>query len=240
VIDETPWATLVVVRHGQSVWNQENIFTGWVDVDLSDQGVEEARQAGECLREMRFVPGIAYTSVLRRAIRTLWLMLDVSDLMWVPVEKSWRLNERHYGGLQGKNKAETAESFGADQVHVWRRSFGVRPPLLDADSEMNPSRDRRYQHIDCRPDELPLGESLEDTTGRVLPYWEATIAPRLREGVNVLIVAHGNSLRALVKHLERVSDNDIADVNIPTGRPKVYELNASLNVMRCHYYGDPR
>jgi len=240
VSDETSKATLVIVRHGQSLWNQKNIFTGWVDVDLSEQGVEEARRAGESLREIGFVPDIAYTSVLKRAIRTLWLMLDAADLMWVPVEKSWRLNERHYGGLQGKNKAETAEAFGAEQVHIWRRSFAVRPPLLDATSEMHPNRDRRYRQIDVARDQLPLGESLQDTTARVLPYWESEIAPRLRQGANVLIAAHGNSLRALVKHLEHVSDDDIVDVNIPTGRPKVYELDAALNVERCHYHGDPR
>ena len=235
---DAPWARLVIVRHGQSLWNQKNIFTGWVDVDLSEQGVEEARRAGEALRDMDFVPAVAFTSVLRRAIRTLWLMLDTADLMWVPVEKSWRLNERHYGGLQGKNKAETAEAFGDEQVHIWRRSFDIRPPLLDASSEMNPALDPRYRTIDVEADRLPLGESLEDTTHRVLPFWEERIAPRLRAGEDVLIAAHGNSLRALVKHLESVSDDDISQVNIPTGRPKVYELDASLAVIGAHYHGD--
>ena len=234
-----PRATLVVVRHGQSVWNQQNIFTGWVDVDLSEQGVDEAREAGASLREMGFVPDIAFTSVLKRAIRTLWVMLEEADLMWVPVTKSWRLNERHYGDLQGKNKAETAREYGDEQVHVWRRSFTVRPPLLDPASDANPADDARYRTPDIDPGELPLGESLEDTLRRVLPYWEAEIAPRLREGKNVLIAAHGNSLRALIKHLEKVSDDDISAVNIPTGQPKVYEFDRRLTPTRHYYYNGP-
>ena len=235
---EKPWATLVIVRHGQSVWNQQNIFTGWVDVDLSEQGVEEARRAGESLKAMGFVPDVAFTSLLKRAIRTLWVMLEEADLVWVPVMKSWRLNERHYGGLQGKNKAETAREYSDEQVHVWRRSFTVRPPLLDPADEANPAADARYLTVDIDPTELPRGESLEDTSGRVLPYWESEIAPRLREGSNVLIVAHGNSLRALLKHLEHVSDDDIPTVNIPTGRPKVYEFDRELTPTRHYYHGD--
>ncbi len=235
---EKPWATLVIVRHGQSVWNQQNIFTGWVDVDLSEQGVEEARRAGESLKAMGFVPDVAFTSLLKRAIRTLWVMLEEADLVWVPVMKSWRLNERHYGGLQGKNKAETAREFGDDQVHVWRRSFTVRPPLLDPAGQANPADDAQYRAVDIDPTELPLGESLEDTSRRVLPYWEAEIAPRLRDGKSVLIAAHGNSLRALIKHLEHVSDEDISAVNIPTGLPKVYEFDRQLTPTRHYYYGD--
>ena len=235
---DLPWATLVIVRHGQSVWNKENIFTGWVDVDLSDKGIQEARTAGERLREMGFVPRIAFSSVLTRAIRTLWLMLEEADLVWVPVEKSWRLNERHYGELQGKNKAETAEWFGADQVHVWRRSYTIAPPLLAVSSDMNPARDVRYEAIDIEPDVLPLGESLQDTGARLLPYWESTIARQLRQGKNVLVTAHGNSLRALVKHLEQVSDDDIASVEIPTGQPRVYEFDPSLRVTRCYFHDD--
>ena len=235
---EKPWATLVIVRHGQSVWNQQNIFTGWVDVDLSEQGVEEARRAGESLKAMGFVPDVAFTSLLKRAIRTLWVMLEEADLVWVPVMKSWRLNERHYGALQGKNKAETAREYSDEQVHVWRRSLTVRPPLLDPADEANPAADARYLTVDIDPTELPRGESLEDTSGRVLPYWESEIAPRLREGSNVLIVAHGNSLRALLKHLEHVSDDDIPTVNIPTGRPKVYEFDRELTPTRHYYHGD--
>ena len=235
---EKPWATLVIVRHGQSVWNQQNIFTGWVDVDLSEQGVEEARRAGESLKAMGFVPDVAFTSLLKRAIRTLWVMLEEADLVWVPVMKSWRLNERHYGGLQGKNKAETAREFGDDQVHVWRRSFTVRPPLLDPAGQANPADDAQYRAVDIDPTELPLGESREDTSRRVLPYWEAEIAPRLRDGKSVLIAAHGNSLRALIKHLEHVSDEDISAVNIPTGLPKVYEFDRQLTPTRHYYYGD--
>ena len=233
-----PWATLVIVRHGQSIWNKDNIFTGWVDVDLSDTGVQEARTAGGRLREMGFVPDIAFSSVLTRAIRTLWIMLEEAGLVWVPVEKSWRLNERHYGALQGKNKAETAEKFGADQVHIWRRSYTERPPLLQAASEMNPARDARYAGIDIEPDALPLGESLQDTGARVLPYWERAIVPQLQQGRNVLVVAHGNSLRALIKHLEQVSDDNIAAVEIPTGQPRVYEFDTSLRVTHCYHHDD--
>ena len=235
---DSAWATLVIVRHGQSVWNKENIFTGWVDVDLSPQGVEEAREAGRCLHDMGFLPDIAFTSMLRRAIRTLWVMLEQADLVWIPVTKSWRLNERHYGDLQGKNKAEVARQYGDEQVHVWRRSFTVRPPQLDPATSENPADDPRYRHLDIEPDELPTGESLQDTAHRVLPYWEAAIAPCLRRRENVLIVAHGNSLRALVKHLERVSDDEITAVNIPTGRPKVYEFDRDLTPIRHYYHGE--
>jgi len=235
----SPHATLVIARHGESVWNQTNVFTGWIDVDLSARGLAEARQAGASLREMGFVADVAFTSLLKRAIRTLWVILEETDLMWLPVHKSWRLNERHYGGLQGKNKAQTAEAFGDEQVHIWRRSYAVRPPQLSEDSEMHPARDRRYHGLDIDVEALPLGESLQDTERRVLPYWEAEIAPRLRTGKNVLVAAHGNSLRALVKHLEQVGDDDIAGVNIPTGRPKVYEFDADLTPLRTFYQSEP-
>lgn len=236
--DTTPWATLVIVRHGQSTWNKENIFTGWVDVDLSERGVEEARHAGRRLVEMAFVPDVAFSSVLTRAIRTLWVMLEEADLVWVPVHKSWRLNERHYGRLQGKNKAETTDQFGAEQVHIWRRSYAVRPPLLEPSSEMHPARDRRYQRDDIDADALPLGESLQDTSARVLPYWESDIAPQLQQRKNVLVAAHGNSLRALLKHLERVGDDDISAVNIPTGQPRIYEFDSSLQVISSRYHDE--
>jgi len=228
---------LVLLRHGESTWNRENRFTGWTDVDLSDRGREEARAAGELLREGGYPFDIAYTSVLKRAIRTLWIALDVMDLMWIPVIKSWRLNERHYGALQGLNKAETAARHGEAQVKVWRRSYDIPPPPLTADDERHPSRDPRYR--DVASAELPLTESLKDTVARFLPYWHETIAPSLQGGRRVLIAAHGNSLRALVKYLDDMSEAEIVDLNIPTGIPLVYELDERLKALRHYYLGDP-
>jgi 2,3-bisphosphoglycerate-dependent phosphoglycerate mutase len=228
---------LVLLRHGESTWNRENRFTGWTDVDLSDRGREEARAAGELLREGGYAFDIAYTSVLKRAIRTLWIALDVMDLMWIPVIKSWRLNERHYGALQGLNKAETAAKHGEAQVKIWRRSYDIPPPPLAADDERHPSHDPRYSGLS--PAELPLTESLKDTVARFLPYWHETIAPSLQGGRRVLIAAHGNSLRALVKYLDDMSEADIVELNIPTGIPLVYELDERLRPLRHYYLGDP-
>ncbi|MDD4004529.1 MAG: 2,3-diphosphoglycerate-dependent phosphoglycerate mutase [Elusimicrobiaceae bacterium] len=224
---------LVLLRHGESQWNLENRFTGWTDVDLSPNGLEEARRAGELLKANGFEFDAAWTSVLKRAVRTLWIALDVMDLMWVPVQHSWRLNERHYGELQGLNKAETAARFGAEQVRLWRRSFGVRPPLLRADDARNPVNSRCYQGVPGG--ELPLGESLKDTIDRFMPLWRDCIAPRVAHGERALIVAHGNTLRALVKQLDGISDADIAGLEIPTGSPLVYELDYALKPVR-HYY----
>jgi 2,3-bisphosphoglycerate-dependent phosphoglycerate mutase len=228
---------LVLLRHGESTWNQENRFTGWTDVDLSERGVEEARGAGRALRREGYGFDAAYTSVLKRAIRTLWIVLDELDLMWIPVHRSWRCNERHYGALQGLNKAETASQFGEQQVHVWRRSYDVRPPALDPGDARHPGRDPRYRDVD--PAELPATESLCDTVSRFLPYWRETLAPAIRAGRRVLLCAHGNSLRALVKHLDGISDEDIAALNIPTGIPLVYELDEGLRPVRHFYLGDP-
>jgi 2,3-bisphosphoglycerate-dependent phosphoglycerate mutase len=228
---------LVLLRHGESVWNQENRFTGWTDVDLSERGREEAQDAGRLLKEGGYVFDTAFTSVLKRAIRTLWYSLDALDLMWIPVEKSWRLNERHYGGLQGLNKAETARKHGEDQVKIWRRSYDIPPPPLEADDERHPSRDPRYAALD--PNELPLTESLKDTVARFLPYWHEVIAPTIASGRRVIIAAHGNSLRALVKYLDNVSEQDILELNIPTGIPLVYELDSALAPVRHYYLGDP-
>jgi len=228
--------TLVLLRHGESHWNLENRFTGWTDVDLSPKGLEEAHEGARLLREGGYSFDVAYTSLLKRAVRTLWITLDEMDLMWIPVHRSWRLNERHYGALQGLNKAETAAQYGEKQVKVWRRSYADPPPPLTADDERHPSRDRRY--ADLRPEELPLCESLKDTVARFLPYWEGTIAPAIRAGQRVLIAAHGNSLRALVKHLDGVSEADITELNIPTGLPLVYELDAALKPIRSRYLGD--
>ena len=229
---------LVLLRHGQSSWNLENRFTGWTDVDLTDQGREEAAEGGRLLKEGGYVFDVAHTSLLKRAIRTLWIALDRMDLMWIPVLNTWRLNERHYGGLQGLNKAETAAKFGDQQVHIWRRSFDVPPPPLTPDDERFPGRDPRYASLD--PRELPLTESLKDTIARFLPYWEGEIAPQVRAGRRVIIAAHGNSLRALVKHLDQVSDQDILELNIPTGIPLVYELDeTTLRPQRHFYLGDP-
>jgi 2,3-bisphosphoglycerate-dependent phosphoglycerate mutase len=228
---------LVLLRHGESDWNKENRFTGWTDVDLSEKGRQEAKEAGVVLKAEGYTFDIAYTSVLKRAIRTLWMALDELDLMWIPVERSWRLNERHYGALQGLNKAETAARFGEDQVKIWRRSYDVPPPALTPGDERYPGRDRRYRDLTAR--ELPLTECLKDTVNRFLPYWHATIAPAVREGRRVLIVAHGNSLRALVKYLDNVPEQAIVDLNIPTGMPLVYELNDDLKPQRSFYLGDP-
>ncbi len=228
---------LVLLRHGESVWNRENRFTGWTDVDLSGQGLAEAREAARLLREGGYTFDVAYTSVLKRAIRTLWIVLDELDLMWIPVRIDWRLNERHYGALQGLNKAEMTAKFGAEQVHLWRRSYDVPPPPLTRDDPRWPGRDRRYARVDER--DLPLAESLKDTVGRFLPYWHSAIVPDLRACRRVLIAAHGNSLRALVKHLDGVSDAEISELNIPTGIPLVYELDNELKPVKHYYLGDP-
>ena len=228
---------LILVRHGQSVWNLENLFTGWTDVDLSAQGRGEALQAGKELLGEQLSPDIAFTSVLKRAIRTLWIMLDEMDLMWVPVERSWRLNERHYGALQGLDKAQTVARHGEAQVKIWRRSYDIAPPPLGADDRRHPRFDPRYAAID--PRELPASESLKDTLGRVLPFWHARVAPELRAGSNVLVVAHGNSLRAMVKMLDNVAESDITELNIPTGVPLLYELDSELRPRSSRYLGDP-
>ena len=229
---------LVLLRHGQSVWNRENRFTGWTDVDLTEAGRAEARDAGRRLAVDKFEFDVAFTSVLKRAIRTLWIALDEMDLIWIPVHRTWRLNERHYGALQGLNKAETAAQHGEAQVKIWRRSYDIPPPPLTGDDDLrHPSRDRRYAAL--TRDELPLTESLKDTVARFLPYWHETIAPEIRSGRNVIISAHGNSLRALVKHLDRVSDREIVDLNIPTGIPLVYFLNDDLKPLQKFYLGDP-
>lgn len=226
---------LVLLRHGQSQWNLENRFTGWADVDLTEQGEREARQAAGLLRAQGFAFDIAYSSVLRRAIRTLWIVLDGLDRMWIPVVHTWRLNERHYGALQGLNKAETALKFGDQQVHLWRRSYAVAPPALTAQDERCSGRDPRYHML--KPDQVPLTESLRDTVDRVVPFWNDSIAPALSRGRSVLIAAHGNSLRALVKFLDGVSDEDIVELNIPTGAPLVYELDHALRPIKHYYLG---
>ncbi len=229
--------TLVLLRHGESTWNKENRFTGWTDVDLSETGIDEAHEAGRLLRADGFAFDVAFTSVLKRAIRTLWIALDEMDQMWLPVENSWRLNERHYGALQGLNKAETAARFGDDQVKVWRRSYDVPPPALTVDDERFPGLDPRYQGL---PDaDLPRCESLKDTVARFLPFWEIDIAPALRDGRRVLVAAHGNSLRALVKYLDGISDEDIVGLNIPTGVPLAYDLDDDLRPRSSRYLGDP-
>jgi 2,3-bisphosphoglycerate-dependent phosphoglycerate mutase len=228
---------LVLLRHGESTWNKENRFTGWTDVDLSERGRAEAAEAGRLLREGGFVFDIAYTSMLTRAIRTLWIALDALELMWIPVEKNWRLNERHYGALQGLNKAETAAKHGEAQTKIWRRSYDIPPPSLTPDDPRHPSHDARYASLP--PNELPLTESLKDTVARFLPYWHDTIAPAIRSGKRVLIAAHGNSLRALVKYLDQVSESEIVELNIPTGIPLVYELDADLKPIRHQYLGNP-
>ena len=227
---------IMLLRHGESVWNKENRFTGWTDVDLSEQGVAEAREAGRVLKAQGFVFDIAYTSVLKRAIRTLWLAQDALDLMWIPVVRNWRLNERHYGALQGLNKAETAAKFGDAQVLIWRRSYDIPPPALDRSDERFPGHDPRYRKLSAA--ELPLTECLKDTVLRFLPYWHEVIAPSVHSGERVLIVAHGNSLRALVKYLDHIGDNEIVGLNIPTGIPLVYELTDDLKPIRSFYLGD--
>ena len=227
---------LVLLRHGESVWNKENRFTGWTDVDLSEKGVKEATAGGVALREAGFVFDVAYTSVLKRAIRTLWLTLDQMDLMWIPVHRDWRLNERHYGALQGLNKAETAAKHGDEQVKIWRRSYAIQPPALDTTDERYPGRDPRY--ADLTPEQLPRTECLKDTVERFLPLWHETLAPLIKSGKRLIIAAHGNSLRALVKYLDHVSDEEIVSLNIPTGVPLVYDLDADLKPLKHEYLGD--
>ena len=229
--------TLVLIRHGESTWNQENRFTGWTDVDLSERGVAEAKEAGRLLREGGYLFDVAYTSVLKRAIKTLGIALDALDLLWIPVVKDWRLNERHYGALQGLNKAETAARHGDAQIKIWRRSYDIPPPPLDPDDPRHPSRDPRYAGLSAG--ELPLTESLKDTVARFLPYWHDTIAPVIRSGKRIGIAAHGNSLRALVKYLDNISEDEITELNIPTAIPLVYELDGDLHAMRHYYLGDP-
>ena len=228
--------TLVLLRHGESTWNKENRFTGWTDVDLSDAGRAEAAASGRLLRDGKYQFDLAYTSVLKRAIRTCWIALDELDLLWIPMDRSWRLNERHYGALQGLNKAETAAKHGEAQTKIWRRSYDIPPPPLDAADPRHPSFDPRYASL--APDERPATESLKDTVARFMPYWTGTIAPAIQQGQRVLITAHGNSLRALVKYLDRISDQDIVELNIPTGIPLVYELDAQLAPLRHFYLGD--
>jgi 2,3-bisphosphoglycerate-dependent phosphoglycerate mutase len=229
---------LILIRHGQSVWNVENLFTGWHDVDLSDLGRQEAAQAGRELQRENLTPQIAFTSVLKRAIRTLWLILDTTDRMWIPVARSWRLNERHYGALQGLNKAQTVEKHGEAQVKIWRRSYDVPPPALSPDDPRHPRFDPRYADVD--PLSLPDAESLKDTLSRVLPYWESRIVPELRAGKDVLVVAHGNSLRALIKMLDMMSESDIVEFNIPTGIPILYELDEQLQPLGHRFLGDQK
>jgi 2,3-bisphosphoglycerate-dependent phosphoglycerate mutase len=227
---------VVLLRHGESTWNKENRFTGWTDVDLSEKGIQEAKKAGQTLQAEGFKFDLAYTSVLKRAIRTLWLAMDEMDLMWIPVIRHWRLNERHYGALQGLNKTETAKKYGDEQVKIWRRSYDIQPPALDKTDERYPGFDLRYK--DLSDDELPLTECLKDTVARFVPYWEKTIAPTVQSGKKVLITAHGNSLRALVKYFDNIPDNEIVELNIPTGIPLVYELDKDLKPIKNYYLGD--
>ncbi|MDI6766786.1 MAG: 2,3-diphosphoglycerate-dependent phosphoglycerate mutase [Bacteroidota bacterium] len=226
---------LVLLRHSESIWNKENRFTGWTDVGLSEKGIEEATNAGRTLKENGFIFDVAFTSVLKRAIRTLWIALDEMDLMWIPVHNSWRLNERHYGALQGLNKAETAAKFGEKQVHTWRRSYDIQPPALEPNDPRSPANDPRYKEL--LKNEIPTTECLKDTVDRFLPYWHEVIAPTIRSGKRVLISAHGNSLRALVKYLDNIPDNEIVELNIPTGIPLVYELDEQLKPIKHYYLG---
>lgn len=228
---------IVLLRHGESVWNKENRFTGWTDVDLSEKGVSEAKNAAELLKQEGLTFDVAYTSVLKRAIRTLWIVLDNMDLMWIPVYRTFRLNERHYGALQGLNKSEMASRFGEDKVLVWRRSYDVPPPALEKTDSRYPGNDPRYKSLD--PKDIPFTECLKDTVARFLPYWHETIAPQIKSGKNVLIAAHGNSLRALVKYLDSVPEAEIVNLNIPTGIPLVYELDDKLKPVKHYYLGDP-
>ena len=228
---------VVLLRHGESIWNKANLFTGWTDVDLSEKGKEEAAEAGRVLKEQGFSFDIAFTSVLKRAIRTLWIVLDEMDLMWIPVVRDWRLNERHYGALQGLNKAETAARYGEKQVKIWRRSYDIPPPALEENDPRHPGRDPRYKSL--TKDQLPLTECLKDTVARFLPCWQDEIAPAIRTGKRVLIAAHGNSLRALVKYLDNTPDQEIVELNIPTGMPLVYDLDDNLKPLRHYYLGDP-
>jgi len=227
---------LVLIRHGESDWNKLNLFTGWTDVDLTEKGKQEARSGGKLLKEQGYVFDAAYTSVLKRAIRTLWIVLDEMDLMWIPVKRDWRLNERHYGALQGLNKADTAAKYGDEQVKIWRRSYDTRPPALERSDLRFPGNDPRYESLSDQ--ELPLSECLKDTVERFLPLWNNEIAPLVKSGKKVVIVAHGNSLRALVKHLDNISESEIVSLNIPTGVPLVYELDKNLKPIRHYYLGD--
>jgi 2,3-bisphosphoglycerate-dependent phosphoglycerate mutase len=228
---------LVLLRHGESVWNRENLFTGWTDVELSEKGTEEAIEAGRVLRSEGYIFDVAYTSVLKRAIKTLWLALEEMDLMWIPVYNHWRLNERHYGALQGLNKVAMVEKFGAEQVRLWRRSYDVPPPALAPDDERSPARDPRYRGLDGK--DLPMAECLKDTVARVLPYWHEMIAPAVHSGKRLIVTAHGNSMRALVKYLDKIPDEEIVGLNIPTGIPLIYEFNDDLSPIRHYYLGDP-
>lgn len=227
---------LVLLRHGESTWNKENRFTGWTDVDLSDKGREEALEAGRILKKEGYVFDMAFTSVLKRAIRTLWMTIDEMDLMWIPVYRHWRLNERHYGALQGLNKSEIAKKYGEEQVLIWRRSYDICPPALEKNDKRYPGHDPRYKSL--KESEIPVTESLKTTVDRFLPYWNETIVAELKKGKRVLIAAHGNSLRALVKHLDNVSNEEIVNLNIPTGTPLVYELDGSLRPIKHYYLGD--
>jgi 2,3-bisphosphoglycerate-dependent phosphoglycerate mutase len=228
---------VVLLRHGESTWNKENLFTGWTDVGLSEKGAQEAIDGGRVMSQEGYVFDVAFTSVLKRAIKTLWLALEEMDQMWIPVYNSWRLNERHYGALQGLNKAQTAEKYGEQQVKIWRRSYDIRPPALTPEDDRFPGKDPRY--ADLKPEELPLAECLKDTVARTLPYWHEAIAPAVRSGKRVIVAAHGNSLRGVVKFLDNVSDQDIVGLNIPTGIPLVYELDDRLQPLRHYYLGDP-
>jgi 2,3-bisphosphoglycerate-dependent phosphoglycerate mutase len=228
---------IVLIRHGESVWNKENRFTGWTDVDLSEKGVSEAHKAGQFLKKEGYVFDVAFTSVLRRAIRTLWITLEEMDLMWIPIRNSWRLNERHYGSLQGLNKSETAAKYGEDQVKIWRRSYDIPPSPLEASDPRYPGTDPRYANLDKK--DIPLTECLKDTVARVMPFWNDEIAPAIKSGKRVIIAAHGNSLRALVMYLDNISENDIVNLNIPTGIPLVYELDDNLKPIKHYYLGDP-
>lgn len=228
---------VVLIRHGESLWNKENRFTGWTDVDLSEKGISEAHKAGKLLKEKGFRFGKAYTSYLKRAIKTLNIVLDEMDLDWIPVEKSWRLNEKHYGMLQGLNKAETAEKYGDEQVHIWRRSYDIPPTPMEKSDERSPFGDARYQHVE--ETNLPLTESLKETVARILPYWNDTILPDLKKHDEIIVAAHGNSLRGIVKHLKNISDDDIPSLNLPTGIPYVFEFDSRLNVQKDYFLGDP-
>jgi 2,3-bisphosphoglycerate-dependent phosphoglycerate mutase len=229
--------TVVLLRHGESTWNKENLFTGWTDVGLSEKGIEEAIEGGRLMLKEGYVFDVAYTSVLKRAIKTLWLALEEMDQMWIPIHNSWRLNERHYGALQGLNKAQTAEKYGEAQVKIWRRSYDIPPPALNRDDDRFPGKDPRYQDLKLK--DIPLSECLKDTVARTLPYWHETIAPAVKVGQRVLVCAHGNSLRGLVKYLDNIPDQEIVELNIPTGIPLVYELDEDLKPIQHYYLGDP-
>lgn len=224
---------IVLLRHGESVWNKENLFTGWTDVELSDNGIAEAQKAGEILKKNDYKFDYAFVSLLKRSLQTLWITMEILDELWVPWERSWRLNERHYGALQGLNKKDTAEKYGDDQVHQWRRSYKTKPPQLERGDQRFPGHERKYNHL--TPDQLPLGESLEDTVQRFMPYWQDVIVPTIKTGKQIIIAAHGNSLRALAKHLEKISDDEINKLEIPTGKPLIYELDDNL-IYQNHYY----